>query len=95
MTDILDEIRDAYAPLGIEIGGIATYGTYYRLKCGRCGVSLGCIGDKLLPVTAADLVSGQFELYAAGLMGCACGYQAERAGAIHPARARAACTTVD
>jgi hypothetical protein len=30
------------------------------------------------------------DLYAAGLAGCACGHQSERAGAIDPARAAAA-----
>jgi hypothetical protein len=34
-----------------------------------------------------ELVQGNFDLYAAGLMGCACGCQAERANAIDPARA--------
>lgn len=89
MSEILDEIRDAYALWGIELV-VATYGTYYRLRCGRCGSLLGCVGDKLLPGMAKDLLNGQFDLYATGLMGCKCGYQAERARAIDPARADAA-----
>ncbi len=90
MSGILDEIRDAYAPWSIEVEGVATYGTYYRLRCGRCGKILGAIGDKLLPGMARELVQGNFDLYAAGLMGCACGCQAERANAIDPARAATA-----
>jgi hypothetical protein len=90
MSDILDEIRDAYALWGIEIDGAATYGTYYRLRCGRCGNLLGCVGDKLLPGMAQSMLADQFDLYAAGLMGCRCGYQAERARAIDPVRANAA-----
>jgi hypothetical protein len=40
MSQILDEIRNAYGRMGIEVEGIATYGTYYRLRCGRCGALL-------------------------------------------------------
>lgn len=87
---VLDEIREAYAPFGIELEGIATYGTYYRLRCARCGKISGSVGDKLLPGMAAAVIESQFELYAAGLMGCECGYQAERAQALDPARAAAA-----
>jgi hypothetical protein len=79
MARILDEIRDAYAPLGIEIEGVATYGTYYRLRCAGCGNPLGAIGDKLLPGMAAAQLEQQFDLYAAGLLGCSCGHQADRA----------------
>jgi hypothetical protein len=89
MSQVLDEIRDGYALWGIEIGA-ATYGSYYRLLCGRCGALLGCVGDKLLPGMVQHMLNDQFDLYAAGLMGCACGYQAERARAIDPARASAA-----
>jgi hypothetical protein len=89
MSEILDEIRDAYDLWGIRLDA-ATYGTYYRLSCGRCGNVLGCVGDKLLPGMARHMLDGQFELYAAGLMGCKCGYQSERARAIDPARADAA-----
>ncbi|MGH7934260.1 MAG: hypothetical protein ACREQN_14020 [Candidatus Binataceae bacterium] len=85
----MDEIRDAYANWGIEIGA-ATYGSYYRLLCGRCGALLGCVGDKLLPGMARAMIADQFDLYASGLMGCKCGYQAERARAIDPVRAEAA-----
>jgi hypothetical protein len=90
MSAILDEIRAAYEPLGMAVEGVATYGTYYRLRCARCGAALGCVGDKLLPGMARELVDGEMDLYAAGLAGCACGFQAERAGAIDPARAAAA-----
>ena len=89
MSEVLDEIRDAYALWGIELV-IATYGTYYRLNCGRCGSSLGCVGDKLLPGMATEMLNGQFDLYAAGLMGCKCGYQVERAKALDSVRAEAA-----
>lgn len=85
----MDEIRDAYANWGIEIGA-ATYGSYYRLLCGRCGALLGCVGDKLLPGMARGMTADQFDLYATGLMGCKCGYQAERAQVIDPVRAAAA-----
>jgi hypothetical protein len=43
---------------------------------------------------AHELVQGNFDLYAAGLMGCACGCQADRANAIDPARAAAARATL-
>jgi hypothetical protein len=33
------------------------------------------------------VVDAQFDLYAAGLLGCATGHQAERAQALDPARA--------
>jgi len=52
---------------------------------------VGNVGDKLLPGMSKELVQEQqFDLYAAGLLGCACGYQAERARALNPARAEAA-----
>lgn len=90
MSQILDEIRNAYGRIGIEVEGIATYGTYYRLRCGRCGAPLGIIGDKLMPGIAGQMVDEQFELYARGLLGCKCGYQAERARSTDPQRAQAA-----
>jgi hypothetical protein len=90
MSQILDEIRNAYARMGIKVEGVATYGTYYRLQCGRCGSILGSVGDKLLPGIADQIVEGQFELYASGLLGCKCGYQAERARSIDPQRAMTA-----
>ena len=90
MSDIVTEIRQAYTPLGIELEAAVTYGTYYRLRCGRCGVMVGNVGDRLLPGMARELVEAQFDLYAAGLLGCACGHQAERARALDPARAEAA-----
>jgi hypothetical protein len=90
MSEIIEEIRAAYAPVGIVIEGVATYGTYYRLRCARCGAALGCVGDRLLPGMARELVEGEMELYAAGLAGCKCGYQSERAAEIDPVRAEAA-----
>jgi hypothetical protein len=90
MSEILDEIRSAYGHVGIEVEGIATYGTYYRLRCGRCGAPLGAVGDKLLPGIAAQIVDDQFDLYATGLVGCKCGYQMERTRAADPQRAQAA-----
>jgi hypothetical protein len=89
MSAILDEICAAYEPLGVAVEGVATYGTYYRLRCARCGAVLGCVGDKLLPGMARELVDGEIDLYAARLAGCACGYQSERALAIDPERATA------
>ena len=90
MSDIVEEIRTAYATMGITLEGPATYGTYYRLRCAGCGAMVGNVGDKLLPGMAAELVQRQFDLYAAGLMGCACGHQGERARALDPARWEAA-----
>jgi hypothetical protein len=90
MSQVLEEIRDAYRRMGIEVDGIATYGTYYRLRCGRCGAPLGSVGDKLLPGMARQIVDEQFELYARGLLGCKCGYQAECAHLIDPPRAQTA-----
>ena len=75
MSAILDEIRAAYEPLGVAVEGVATYGTYYRLRCARCGAALGCVGDKLLPGMARELVDGEMDLYAARLAGCACGFR--------------------
>ena len=69
---VLDEIRDAYATVGIALDQPLTYGTYYRLRCARCGRMVGNVGDRLLPGMAADLVRAQADLYAAGLLGCAC-----------------------
>jgi hypothetical protein len=90
MSEIVDEIRTAYRRMGIEVEGIATYGTYYRLRCGRCGAPLGAVGDRLLAGMAGQIVDEQFELYARGLMGCKCGYQAERTFSLDPQRAQAA-----
>jgi hypothetical protein len=91
MSGIVDEIRTAYGAFGIEVEAPTTYGTYYRLRCGRCGTMVGNVGDKLLPgMIKTTLEEQQFDLYAAGLLGCACGHQAERAQALDPARADAA-----
>jgi 1,2-phenylacetyl-CoA epoxidase catalytic subunit len=69
---VLDEIRDAYATVGIALDQPLTYGTYYRLRCARCGRTVGNVGDRLLPGMAAELVRGQSDLYTAGLLGCRC-----------------------
>ena len=90
MSGIVDEIRSAYARVGIQLEDPVTYGTYYRLRCAACGTMVGNVGDRLLPGMAASLVEENFDLYAAGLLGCACGHQAERARALDPARADAA-----
>ena len=90
MTDIVEDIRTAYAAIGITLDRPATYGTYYRLLCGGCGAIVGNVGDKLLPGMAAELVDRQFDLYAAGLLGCRCGHQRERARAMDETRWTAA-----
>ena len=43
------------------------------------------------PGIARQIVDEQFDLYARRLLGCKCGYQAERARAVDPKRAEAAC----
>ena len=75
MSDILEEIRAAYAQVGIRLDQPAAYGTYYRLLCAGCGRMIGHVGDRLLPGMAAELVERQRDLYADGLLGCACGHQ--------------------
>ncbi|MBM4443038.1 MAG: hypothetical protein FJ027_21720 [Candidatus Rokubacteria bacterium] len=75
MSDILEEIRTAYAGVGIVLDQPAAYGTYYRLLCGGCGRMVGNVGDRLLPGMAAELVERQRDLYADGIMGCPCGHQ--------------------
>jgi len=69
---VLDEIREAYATVGIALDQPLTYGTYYRLRCARCGRTVGNVGDRLLPGMAAELVRHQSDLYAHGLLGCSC-----------------------
>jgi hypothetical protein len=90
MTDIVEEIRSAYRTVGITLDHPATYGTYYRLLCAGCGRMVGNVGDKLLPGMAATLVDQQFDLYAAGLVGCDCGHQQERTRALDAGRWEAA-----
>lgn len=90
MSEVVEEIRRAYATVGITLDQPATYGTYYRLLCAACGRMVGNVGDKLLPDMARALVDEQFDLYATGLLGCACGHQRERARALDPDRWRAA-----
>jgi len=75
MSMIAEEIRQAYATVGIRLDQPAAFGTYYRLLCAGCGRMLGQVGDKLLPGMAAEIVGQQRDLYAAGLLGCACGHQ--------------------
>ena len=91
MSTILDEIREAYQAIGIQLEQPVTYGTYYRLLCAGCGKMVGNVGDKLLPGMIKTLLEEQqFDLYAAGLLGCSCGHQAERARILDPTRADAA-----
>ena len=75
MTSIVDEIRAAYAAVGIRLDQPAAYGTYYRLLCAGCDRMVGSVGDRLLPGMAAALVERQRALYADGLLGCPCGHQ--------------------
>ena len=86
MTDLTGEIRRAYDGVGIRLEQPVAYGTYYRLVCAACGRMVGNVGDRLLPDMAAALVDANFELYAAGLLGCACGHQQARTRAQDPAR---------
>ncbi len=53
MSDIVEEIRAAYARVGVRLDQPATYGTYYRLLCAACGRMVGNVGDRLLPGMAA------------------------------------------
>ncbi|MBI2216132.1 MAG: hypothetical protein HYU51_02445 [Candidatus Rokubacteria bacterium] len=85
MTSIVEEIRAAYATVGIRLADPAAYGTYYRLLCARCGQMVGNVGDRLLPGQARELVDGQLALYAAGLLGCPCGHQRDVARSLDPA----------
>jgi hypothetical protein len=75
MSAIVEEIREAYARVGIQLDQPAAYGTYYRLLCAGCGRMVGNVGDRLLPGMAAELVERQRDLYADGSMGCPCGHQ--------------------
>lgn len=90
MGEILEEIRRAYATVGITLDVPAAYGTYYRLLCAGCGRMLGNVGDRLLPGMAAELVAEQFDLYASGLLGCPCGHQSERTQELDARRWQAA-----
>jgi len=82
MSAIVEEIRQAYAAVGITLDQPAAFGTYYRLLCAGCGRVLGQIGDKLLPGMAAEIVEGQRALYASGLLGCSCGHQRSALGGV-------------
>ena len=77
MSTIVEEIRQAYAGVGITLDQPAAFGTYYRLLCAGCGRMVGNVGDKLLPGMAAAIVNEQRDLYASGLLGCPCGHQRE------------------
>lgn len=88
MNAIVEEIRRAYAAVGITLDQPATYGTYYRLLCAGCGRMVGNVGDRLLPGMAGEVVDLQFELYAAGLLGCPCGHQREATRRLDPERWR-------
>ena len=78
MSTIVEEIREAYAAVGITLDQPATFGTYYRLLCAGCGRMLGQVGDKLLPGMAAEIVNEQRDLYALGLLDCLCGHQQKK-----------------
>lgn len=78
MNAIVEEIREAYAAVGITLDHPAAFGTYYRLLCAGCGRMVGQVGDKLLPGMAAEIVNEQRDLYASGLLGCSCGHQQKR-----------------
>ena len=86
MSAIVEEIREAYAAVGITLDQPAAFGTYYRLLCAGCGRMVGNVGDKLLPGMAAAIVNEQRDLYASGLLGCPCGHQREHALRGEPAR---------
>jgi hypothetical protein len=86
VSEIVEEVRRAYATVGIRLAEPAAYGTYYRLLCAACGRMVGNVGDRLLPGMAGGLVDGQFDLYATGLLGCPCGHQRGAARALDPAR---------
>ena len=90
MSDIIEEIREAYASVGIKLDSPVAYGTYYRLLCAGCSKMVGNVGNNLLPGMARDIVNAQFDLYASGLLGCACGHQKAQARALDPERWEAA-----
>ena len=75
----VDELRRAYASVGILLDQPVAYGTYFRLRCAGCGTSVGNVGDRLLAGMAEKLINGQADLYASGLLGCACGHQRKTA----------------
>jgi hypothetical protein len=85
---VVEEIRQAYRRVGITLDQAAAYGTYYRLLCAGCDHMVGNVGDRLLPGMARELVEAQFELYAAGLLGCRCGHQRKVTRGLDPERWR-------
>lgn len=88
MNEIVEEIRRTYTAVGITLDQPAAYGTYYRLLCAGCGRMIGNVGDRLLPGLAGELVDAQFDLYAAGLLGCPCGHQRAATRRLDPERWR-------
>lgn len=88
MSEIVEEIRGAYAAVGIRLDQPTAYGTYYRLLCAGCDRMVGNVGDRLLPGMARELVDANFDLYAAGLLGCGCGHQKETTRRLDPERWR-------
>ncbi len=80
MSEVLEEIRSAYASVGIRVAEAAAYGTYYALRCAGCDGYLGVVGDRLLPGLVTALMEAQRGLYAEGLLGCGCGHQAVALG---------------
>jgi len=95
VNEIVEEIRRAYATVGITLDAPAAYGTYYRLLCAGCGRMVGNVGDHLLPGMAAELVAEQFELYASGLLGCPCGHQSRTTRQLDAPRWQAARQRLD
>src|SRR5207247_11382144 len=71
----MDDVRRAYAAAGITVDQPTAYGPSFRLRCTACCANVGNIGDRRLPGMAEALVAGQADLYAAGMLGCACGHQ--------------------
>ena len=72
---------------GGNAGGYPMVGVLAGVDIGkRLSVALFLQGGNL---RASDNY-GSFDLYAAGLLGCACGHQAERARVLDPARAETA-----
>ena len=84
MSQVLEEIREAYRAVGIRLADSAAYGTYYTLRCAGCDRYVGVVGDRLLPGLMAALMEAQRGLYAEGLLGCRCGHQAVATGGSPP-----------
>src|SRR5262249_56965924 len=78
MSDIVEEIRRAYAGVGIRLDQPASYGTYYRLLCAGCGRMLGNVGDRPLAAQAQEIVHAQPQNYASRPPARAGGHRPER-----------------